>query len=78
MAKVEKSEAEWRAALTPAKVECTEAHGTGTALGDPTEAGALAAVYGSAGRATPLSVGALKRRSPRARASWCWTNAVAP
>ncbi|KOO53619.1 type i fatty acid, partial [Chrysochromulina tobinii] len=37
-----------------------EAHGTGTALGDPTEAGALAAVYGSAGRATPLSVGAAK------------------
>ena len=49
-----------RAALTAAKVEYTEAHGTGTALGDPTEAGALAAVYGSAGRATPLTVGAAK------------------
>ena len=49
-----------RAALTPAKVECTEAHGTGTALGDPTEAGALVAVHGSASRATPLTVGAAK------------------
>ena len=33
-----------RAALASADVGCTEAHGTGTALGDPTEAGALAAV----------------------------------
>ena len=32
-----------RAALASADVGCTEAHGTGTALGDPTEAGALAA-----------------------------------
>jgi acyl transferase domain-containing protein len=34
-----------RATLSPAQVGCTEAHGTGTALGDPTEAGALASVY---------------------------------
>ena len=35
-----------------------EAHGTGTALGDPTEAGAIAAVHGSTERDVPLVVGA--------------------
>ena len=32
------------------EVACIEAHGTGTALGDPTEAGAIAAVHGGAQR----------------------------
>jgi acyl transferase domain-containing protein len=49
-----------RATLSPAQVGCTEAHGTGTALGDPTEAGALASVHGAAARPTPLTVGAAK------------------
>ena len=48
-----------RAKASPAEVGCTEAHGTGTALGDPTEAGAVAAVHGM-GRPTPLLVGAAK------------------
>ena len=47
-----------RAALTPAEIGCAEAHGTGTALGDPTEAGSLAAVHGD--RAMALGVGAVK------------------
>jgi acyl transferase domain-containing protein len=50
-------------ALTEAKVEPTavtymEAHGTGTALGDPIEIGALSAVYGK--RTQPLWVGSVK------------------
>jgi acyl transferase domain-containing protein len=51
-----------RAALTPAKVECTEAHGTGTALGEPTEAGALRPVLGLLlwSRDTPRTLGAAK------------------
>jgi len=48
-----------RAKASPAEVGCTEAHGTGTALGDPTEAGAVAAVHGM-GRRTPRLVGAAK------------------
>ena len=48
-----------RAKAGPAEVGCTEAHGTGTALGDPTEAGALAAVHGAV-RPTPLLIGAAK------------------
>ena len=48
------------AAVAAVEVGCTEAHGTGTALGDPTEAGALVAVHGVGGRSTPLAVGAAK------------------
>ncbi|WP_079035605.1 type I polyketide synthase [Streptomyces albus] len=41
------------------EVDLVEAHGTGTRLGDPIEARALMAVYGT-GRATPLWVGSVK------------------
>jgi acyl transferase domain-containing protein len=39
-----------------------EAHGTGTALGDPQELEALANVFARAGRTAPLPVGAVKSR----------------
>ncbi|MCS0639815.1 type I polyketide synthase [Streptomyces sp. LP05-1] len=48
--------------LTPADVDAVEAHGTGTVLGDPIEAEALMATYGS-GRDTgaePAYLGSLK------------------
>ncbi|WP_194962854.1 type I polyketide synthase [Streptomyces sp. NRRL B-1677] len=49
------------AGLSPADIDTVETHGTGTALGDPVEARALAAVYGQ-GRPgdRPLWLGALK------------------
>ncbi|GAB2825483.1 hypothetical protein GCM10022221_24460 [Actinocorallia aurea] len=47
------------AGLTPGDVDAVEAHGTGTRLGDPIEAGALQAAYGT-GRARPLLVGSVK------------------
>src|SRR5690606_19690927 len=55
-----------RAALAQAGIEAAtidylEAHGTGTALGDPVELAAAAAVYGKApGRQHPLWTGAVK------------------
>lgn len=49
-----------RAATTPLTIGCTEAHGTGTALGDPTEVGALTAVYGMEVRQVPLACTASK------------------
>ena len=49
------------------EVGCIEAHGTGTALGDPTEAGALAAVHGAGHRAS--LVGAAKASVGHSEAS---------
>ena len=49
-----------RASFSPAEVGSVEAHGTGTSLGDPTEAGALAAVHDGAARTTALAVTAAK------------------
>lgn len=48
-----------RARLRPDAVDYIETHGTGTPLGDPIEATALAEVYG-AGRAQPLLIGSVK------------------
>ena len=48
------------ASRTTVEIAYTEAHGTGTALGDPTEAGALASAYGASGLAKPMGVGAAK------------------
>ena len=54
-----------RAALDDAGVSAgdisyVEAHGTGTELGDPIEAGALAAVFGESPRSKPLAIGSVK------------------
>jgi acyl transferase domain-containing protein len=49
-----------RAALVPLQIGLIEAHGTGTALGDPTEAGSLAIVHSSADRDLSLALGAAK------------------
>jgi myxalamid-type polyketide synthase MxaB len=46
------------AGVDPSEIGYIEAHGTGTAVGDPIEAGALAAVF--ADRSTPLLVGSVK------------------
>ena len=46
------------AGVEPSEIGFLEAHGTGTAVGDPIEAGALGAVF--AGRLTPLLVGSVK------------------
>ena len=49
------------AGLTPKDVDAVEAHGTGTMLGDPIEAGALLATYGSErGEGGPLRLGSIK------------------
>ncbi|MCX4902869.1 type I polyketide synthase [Streptomyces sp. NBC_00878] len=49
------------AGLTPADIDAVEAHGTGTRLGDPIEADALLAAYGTARPAgRPLWLGSLK------------------
>ncbi|HBJ35428.1 MAG TPA: hypothetical protein DDZ51_11890 [Planctomycetaceae bacterium] len=49
--------------VEPASINYVECHGTGTAVGDPTETGAIAATYGEARRAknlTPVIVGSIK------------------
>ncbi|QBI54874.1 type I polyketide synthase [Streptomonospora litoralis] len=49
------------AELEPGDVQAVEAHGTGTRLGDPVEANALAATYGSGGEGdAPVWLGSLK------------------
>jgi acyl transferase domain-containing protein/NADPH:quinone reductase-like Zn-dependent oxidoreductase/acyl carrier protein len=49
------------AALSPSDVDAVEAHGTGTQLGDPIEAHALLATYGSARpKGRPLWLGSVK------------------
>lgn len=45
--------------ITPHQVDYIEAHGTGTALGDPIELGALSEVF-SPGRSHPLWIGSVK------------------
>jgi myxalamid-type polyketide synthase MxaB len=46
------------ASVDPSEIGYLEAHGTGTAVGDPIEAGALGAVF--AGRSAPLLIGSVK------------------
>jgi myxalamid-type polyketide synthase MxaB len=46
------------AGIDPSEIGYLEAHGTGTAVGDPIEAGALGEVF--AGRSSPLLVGSVK------------------
>ncbi|HIK08368.1 MAG TPA: SDR family NAD(P)-dependent oxidoreductase [Trichormus sp. M33_DOE_039] len=48
------------ATLEPSDITYIEAHGTGTALGDPIEIGALGAVFGESHQEIPLLVGSLK------------------
>jgi acyl transferase domain-containing protein/acyl carrier protein len=49
-----------QAKLSPADVDVVEAHGTGTTLGDPIEAEALLATYGTARGGDPLWLGSIK------------------
>ncbi|CAE8615450.1 unnamed protein product [Polarella glacialis] len=48
------------ARVAPAQLLCLETHGTGTALGDPIEVGALQAALGGPARKLPVQLGAVK------------------
>lgn len=48
------------AGLESSQIRLIEAHGTGTALGDPIEVDALTAVYGTVDRTNPLWISSLK------------------
>jgi acyl transferase domain-containing protein len=50
-----------RYSIDPQEVRYVECHGTGTAIGDPTEAGAIGSVYGSARKGiSPVVIGSVK------------------
>ena len=48
------------ARLQPSEIDYIEAHGTGTALGDPIELGALSQVFGERDGSAPLVMGSVK------------------